>query len=333
MELDNRKEPSMQDLVKRVAAIRNPEPEAPTEEPKAVDVSEDTPDEVEAIEEVEETEELVAAESEEEALEEQEELTAIDEEQESFYVEIDGEEIALDDIKEWKLGNLRQADYTRKTQEIADQRKVLETESEGLKAKQDTLDNLISELEAFDLTQNEEIDWADLREYDPSEYLKQKELQEQRQAALKKAKGEKAAISDDEKKVIIAQEQKKLIEMNPTWLDANRQTTNQYKSDMSIIESYLSSMGYTPEETAGITSAKHWMTILDAARFKSKASKGDALKKKLKKAPVVTKPKGGSGKIASDLDRQIKAAENKFKQTGRIEDGATVMRLKRQRGK
>lgn len=39
---------------------------------------------------------------------------------------IDGEEITLDQIKEWKADGLRQADYTRKTQEIAEQRRQIE---------------------------------------------------------------------------------------------------------------------------------------------------------------------------------------------------------------
>lgn len=39
---------------------------------------------------------------------------------------IDGEDYTLEQIKEWKLGNMRQSDYTKKTQEIAKQRKEIE---------------------------------------------------------------------------------------------------------------------------------------------------------------------------------------------------------------
>lgn len=39
---------------------------------------------------------------------------------------IDGEEYTLEQIKEWKLGNMRQADYTKKTQEIAKQKKEMQ---------------------------------------------------------------------------------------------------------------------------------------------------------------------------------------------------------------
>ena len=37
--------------------------------------------------------------------------------------DIDGEQFTVDEIREWRKGNLRQADYTRKTQELAKQRK------------------------------------------------------------------------------------------------------------------------------------------------------------------------------------------------------------------
>lgn len=48
------------------------------------------------------------------------EATAIDK------YSIDGEEFSIDEIREWKRGNMRQSDYTRKTQEIAKQRKEAE---------------------------------------------------------------------------------------------------------------------------------------------------------------------------------------------------------------
>lgn len=37
--------------------------------------------------------------------------------------EIDGEQFTIDQIKEWRLGNMRQSDYTRKSQEIARMRR------------------------------------------------------------------------------------------------------------------------------------------------------------------------------------------------------------------
>ena len=41
-------------------------------------------------------------------------------------IEIDGEKYSLDDIREWRKGNMRQADYTKKTTELAQKRKEAE---------------------------------------------------------------------------------------------------------------------------------------------------------------------------------------------------------------
>jgi hypothetical protein len=49
-----------------------------------------------------------------------------DDEGGSQTIMIDGEEVTLEDIREWKKGTLRQADYTRKTQEAATVRKQAE---------------------------------------------------------------------------------------------------------------------------------------------------------------------------------------------------------------
>jgi hypothetical protein len=38
--------------------------------------------------------------------------------------DVDGEKVTLEQIREWKKGNMRQGDYTRKTQEIAKQREA-----------------------------------------------------------------------------------------------------------------------------------------------------------------------------------------------------------------
>lgn len=40
--------------------------------------------------------------------------------------EIDGEKYSLDDIREWRKGNMRQSDYTKKTTELANQRKEVQ---------------------------------------------------------------------------------------------------------------------------------------------------------------------------------------------------------------
>lgn len=55
---------------------------------------------------------------------------------------IDGEEITLEQIKEWKQNGLRQSDYTKKTQELAQQRKELEALKGDLPEQEEDLTEL-----------------------------------------------------------------------------------------------------------------------------------------------------------------------------------------------
>lgn len=59
---------------------------------------------------------------------------------------IDDEEFDVDEIREWRKGNLRQSDYTKKTQELANLRKELQEADElakYLKSKPELLQKLI----------------------------------------------------------------------------------------------------------------------------------------------------------------------------------------------
>lgn len=51
------------------------------------------------------------------------------EDNESLEIEIDGEKFTLDDVLEWKRGNMRTSDYTRKTQEVKTEREQLQREA------------------------------------------------------------------------------------------------------------------------------------------------------------------------------------------------------------
>lgn len=54
--------------------------------------------------------------------------------------EIDGEKYTASQVKEWKAGNMKDADYRKKTTELADQRREYEKNQENIKAYQETID-------------------------------------------------------------------------------------------------------------------------------------------------------------------------------------------------
>ena len=100
-------------------------PEEDTQEEQVAEEAEETEEAEEDPEESEETEE-----TEEEAEETEEEAEETEEEaEESAKIKFsDGREVTLDEVLEWEKGYMRQADYTRKTQELAEIRRQLQQE-------------------------------------------------------------------------------------------------------------------------------------------------------------------------------------------------------------
>lgn len=61
-------------------------------------------------------------------------------------IEIDGEKYSLDDVKAWKSGHLMEADYTRKTQALAAERRAMEARETALQSLLDRYESTLKGL-------------------------------------------------------------------------------------------------------------------------------------------------------------------------------------------
>lgn len=299
MSLDNLKGSNEADILKRIKAARSEQHE-PTE-PQL-----DTPDEAEVVDET--IEEVSEVESDE--FEDANETTLELDEAEDFVVELDGREIPLSEIKEWEKGNLRQSDYTRKTQELAEQRKQIEKRAESLETKESLLDDYIDRLgvmvEGFDKQDFDGYTLDELRQADPGEYLRVTEEQKARREALEKAKQSRTLTVQERTQEKAQGEILKLAERNK-WLD-NGKETEQYKRDIKTVTNYLDSLGMSPEEQQGILVSGHGQVYLDAA--KAYARKDAPIAKKARRAPMKAKS-GGTSKSSAQV--AVDKAEKAFK--------------------
>lgn len=200
---------------------------------------------------------------------------------------LDGEEVDLDTVRKWKNGHLMQEDYTRKTQAISEK-------SKKLAEKSDELDAVVSELEKEFGSDYDPKELEELRDYDPSEYLKRKEQYEARKNKVASARSKAAKVRDELEESKASEERAKLIQANPDWVDSLGNTTAKYQADVDMMNKFLASEGWTSEEVASISTAKQWNIIKKAAKAEAAKANGAALKKKAKKAPTVTKPQSKS---------------------------------------
>jgi len=277
----------------------NDEPEAKADEPTEEAITpEDEPEaeiEAESKEEVEDSEDVES--------DDQDEAEKFDDSE--MFIDLEGEDVSIADIKKWKAEGMMQADYTRKRQKDADDRRSWETDKQteinaAVSDKFESFNNSIDTMEALIKEADETIDWDDLRQYDSDEYLKQKELKDKRTKAVEGAKAlrqQPTQMSDEQ----VKQEQAVLLETNPQWLDKEGKQTDVHKKDLEMLSVYLSKKGFTKQDHNRVVYARDWQILLDAARYTQSLEKVAKVKAKVKKIPIVTKPKKGSVKKANTV--------------------------------
>jgi len=209
------------------------------------------------------------------------------------YIELDGDEVNLDDVREWRDKGLMQKDYTKKTTALSSERKEFETERETF--RETTRDQTAKLTEMSDMltvlvNEDEATDWVALKEADPEKYIELKEKSINRKEALEKVRAEKVE-DDTQDPAFIAVEQQKLHKANPEWLDDDGKITDTFKADTRLMDAYATNAGFTSQEFNRLTAAQ-LTTILKAAKYDQLQEKGRKIKDKRDKVPVVTKPKG-----------------------------------------
>jgi hypothetical protein len=289
-------------------ATESEELEEPTEEEAVTNGDDQDTEETEQTDQPLEDEEESKDESEEEGEEEDadsEDDDAEDSGEELVYLDLDGKEVDLDEVRKWRDGHLMQADYTRKTQEVADDRKAVQAEREEVTTLKSQINEQLAELKAM-VELDEEIDWVELRETDPDEYIERKEKADKRKAAVEKFKAEPedSPLTPDELK----EEQSTLFGGHPDWFDDKGKTTKTYTDDMEALNSYCKNAGFTEAEVKGMPRARYIETLLKAAKYDELQERGKEVKKRVKKATLVTKPKAQARKV----NKKPKALEDVF---------------------
>lgn len=291
-------------------------------------VSEETPE----VEEAEPSEAEIAFEAEEESeevLEDDSTGEIADDEEAEFLFEIDGQELTADEIRK---GYLRQSDYTKKTQSLAEQRKEIDALTERYNAQLNQIQNerqqYIQHLQALSQNQDQEkkfdIDWERLRLEDPLEYVtKRQEFQEAKDRAnelkerAKHARAKAAADQQEQWAKVVEHEKAQLIAALPEWGETESQ--RQLATDL---RSYAQSVGYSEPEIDSLVDHRSFL-VLRKAMLYDQLQGANPKAKKLKGKPKVIRAGKGNSPTQQQRDAQ-KTKRNQLKNTGHIRDAAKV---------
>ena len=286
---------------------------------EAEEVEEEAPEEEEEGQAEEETEEEVA---------EEEEYEVVAEEDLKYTVKVDGKELEVG-IDELKNGYQRQADYTRKSQALAEQRKETEQiQSERMQLEQERQMyanglQMLQEQQSAKLKPFESVDWEALKAEDPYQYMIKKDEYRDAQERVTNIQQQQNLVQQEQAQQVqqarahfVQQEYSKLVEALPEWND--KEST--VKKD---VQEYAKSVGFLPEEINQLADHRSVLIIKKAMEYDKLTTKVAPKKKAVKKVPKVQK--SGRGNSKEDVAAEaIKKKRARLQKSGKQHDAASV---------
>ncbi|WP_276118292.1 hypothetical protein [Pararhizobium qamdonense] len=241
---------------------------------------------------------------------------------EEQFVDIDGNQISLTEIRN---SYLRQQDYTRKTQEIAEQRKHYQENQRDInQLRTQALENLetLKQQVSIEFRMAEVPDFDFLAENDPGEYVRQKAIWEKRENAVRQLyetemhlKQKASEYEAEQHKAALQESSARFYEKYPELKDAAK--SNEVFGD---ITQYLIDTGFSENEIRGISDHR----IIDILYQNVQAQKAQksipAVVEKISKKPILSQ-KETSRK--TDHDR---ATFEKFNNSRSVADAAALIK-------
>jgi hypothetical protein len=244
----------------------------------------------------------------------------------TFRVKVDGEEVEVP-LDELLKGYSRTADYTRKTQAIAEARKQAAAEAAAAREERQKYAQTLAALEGtLKSLQPPEIDWDRLYQENPVEWVRQRELVRSRQEQAAWVQTQKQALVEQqqaeeraEAEKTLEAERSKLLEALPDWRDADKARAEKAK----IVEYATGKLGFSVEEISDIYDARAVVALRKAMMFDELMSKRDQMRPKIiQKA----KPMRGGAASTPNSARVVasKNALSRLANSGSHKDAAAV---------
>lgn len=235
-------------------------------------------------------------------------------------VTLDGQDQPVS-VDELKAGYQRQADYTRKTQSLAEERRQLQSERTEYQQMLTSLSQTVA---------NGPADPPDqaLLDADPAEYVRQSQQWQARQqiagaAAREQARLQQMIAQEDaaETEAFRVQEDSRLAVVIPGWSDPTVRQAGKAEIGEYLVQAY----GATTDELEAFHDHRLAVLAHKALQYDKLLSNRDLAQKKVRSVPQVQTP--GAARSKQDVDAAtVKALRDKFHKSGSIDDAAKLMR-------
>jgi hypothetical protein len=248
------------------------------------------------------------------------------EESPKYRVKANGEELEVS-LDELLNGYSRTADYQKKTQSLAEQRKAVEAErskiAETAKVR-DTYAQRLQVIEQMLQQQSGTEDLSQLRENDPIGYAlavadrseKEKQIQAIR-AERQRVQQEQAQQQSQVLQSHVQQEQQKLVDLIPEFKDEAKAEV--IRRDIRV---YAKSIGFSDQELSQVYDSRAVTALYKSMMYDKLVAGKSGTLKKVQSAPKTLRP-GTSNPKSSDQEAQKKDFE-RLRQSGNKKDAAKL---------
>jgi hypothetical protein len=260
--------------------------------------------------------------------EEQSELSESEDIQENseepiYTVTIDGTnfEVTQDELIQ---GYQRNADYTRKTQELAAEKAqssdFVERSKKDVEAKLAKLDQLNQAAQAQLQQEYAQVDFEKLYEEDPVEAARLEHKMRKKNEQLQQVQEQTQRLQMEEFNKYLEEQQKQMTVKIPEMTHPEKGP--QFRKQM---RDYLSSVGFNNQEIDSVYDHRYVMLVKDAMSYRNLQKAKPQIKKKAVNAPKVVK--GGVSKSKGQQAAEAKRQQlSRLKKTGKVADAAKIFR-------
>lgn len=237
-------------------------------------------------------------------------------------VKIDGktEELPLDEVVK---GYQRQADYSRKTEALAQERRAFQEEAQSVRVERQQYATLLTSLsQQLEQLQEKEPDWDRLWQEDPLEWTRQRAIRDDRREKyaaarfeLDRLQAQRAEEQAGQFQSTLKEERQKLQELIP-------EARNPEKWDVTRkrLREYGQKVGFSAEELSQAYDHRAVALLVKAMKYDELTSGKAPKPKPATPAPAPTQGTARTPRPTSQLTRD----KQRLAKTGRIRDAAKV---------
>jgi hypothetical protein len=255
----------------------------------------------------------------------QEESESETEEEPTYSVTVSGEEKELT-LTELKTLAQQGADYTKKTQQVAEQRKALESEYKAIDEARYLRDAYAERLQAMEQLlsapeQSENLEY--LKESDPIGYAVKVAEMSQQKEQLQAVQAERYRIAEQQQaeqqqalRGYLAEQSARLAEVLPDYSDPVKG-----EALRSELRSFAKGIGFSDQELSMVRDSRQVLALHKAMLYDKLQKAKPDVNKRVNEANKTIKSGNSVKPVTSD---QVKKQQQQLKQTGKVRDAAKL---------